>query len=332
MQPDSPIYDYFTGQDKVIAGMLSNPNDNLYTNLEAFKKKFPLLENNKFIMALEKDYEPEVGYYGIKFDNSFSFSKQEKEAFTTAIKTLLYNPQVYLNRPVTDKAVGPDGKFLIPEVQAEANLIKRLGLQIVFNSLLTSGLRKTASSYTELIPIEFFTEPMTHTYDQKQMQTSIKDFLYNVRGRLDATLFTGENLMNYLQMFGPQKAGGRPIFERVSVPTTLALTTDKDKKGNREVTLNSSKKVVVVSQKISETSKQRRLVMALNTGKTITTTKGQSSLFAILPSFLSNKTIYQLPVKDEGYQETLLLTDLELTADAKDPRLFGDTRVIQTCG
>jgi hypothetical protein len=326
MQPDSPIYDYFTGQDKVIAGMLSNPNNNLYTNLEAFKKKFPLLENNKFIMALEKDYEPEVGYYGVKFDNSFSFSKQEKEAFTTAIKTLLYNPQVYLNRPVTDKAVGPDGKFLIPEVQGEANDIKKLGFQIVFNSLLTSGLRKTASSYTELIPIEFFTEPMTHTYDQKKMQTSIKDFLYNVRGRLDATLFTEENLMNYVQMFGPQKAGGRPIFKRVNVDLNVSITPGKS------LSLNSSEKVVVVSQKISETSKQRRLMMALNTGQTVTTTKGASSLFVILPSFLSNKTIYQLPVLDENYQNVLTQTTLELTADAKDPRLFGDTRVIQTCG
>jgi hypothetical protein len=326
MQPESPVYDFFTGQDNVIAGLYSLPTDNIYTRLEDLKKKFPLLENNKFVMALEKDYEPEVGYYGIKFDNSFSFSKQEKEAFTTALKTLMYNPQVYLNRPTTDKAVGPDGKFLIPEVRAEVNTIKRLGMQLAINSLLTNGLRKTASSYHELIPIEFFTQPFRHTYDQKELQTSIKDYLYNVRSKLDASFFTGENLMNFVQMFGPQKAGGRPMFRRVKISLDTELAPGKT------LVLKNADKVVVLAQPVAPKSKQKRLMMALNTGQTVQTNDGTKSVFVVLPSFLSNKTVFQLPQMDDNYQNVLTQTTLELTADAKDPRLFGDTRVIQTCG
>jgi hypothetical protein len=326
MQPESPVYDFFTGQDKVIAGLYSLPTDNIYTRLEALKKQFPLLENNKFVMALEKDYEPEVGYYGIKFDNSFSFSKQEKEAFTTALKTLMYNPQVYLNRPATDKTVGPDGKFLIPEVREEANTIKRLGMQLAINSLLTNGLRKTASSYHDLIPIEFFTQPFRHTYDQKELQTSIKDYLYNVRSKLDASFFTGENLMNFVQMFGPQKAGGRPMFRRVKISLDTELAAGKT------LVLKNTDKVVVLAQPVAAKSKQKRLMMALNTGQTVQTKDGTKSVFVVLPSFLSNKTVFQLPQMDDNYQNVLTQTTLELTADAKDPRLFGDTRVIQTCG
>jgi hypothetical protein len=276
-------------------------------------------------MQLDKDFEPEVGYYGVKFDNSFSFSKQEKEAFTSALKTLIYNPQVYLNRPATDKAVGPDGKFLIPEVQSEVNKLKAYGVRLALNSMLTNGLRKTASSYTELVPVEFFTQKLSHSFDGKEMQTSIKDYLYNVRGKLDATFFTGDRMMTYVQMFGPQKAAGRPVFKRVKSKENIQL--------GQEVSLQSSEKIVIIPKPVSKKSKQKVLYIGMNTGKTIKTKDGVTlSTYVILPGFLTNKTVYKLPIITQQSQNVLALSSLELTADAKDPILYGDSRIIQTCG
>lgn len=153
MRPGSP----FAGMMSNMQSLYNNSQNNIYTKLQKLKERFPALNTNPFIANLEPDTVTEASYYGIKFDNTFKVSAAEKQSYTDGLYNLLYNPQFYIN---TDKTVDANGEYVNPETKAAYNEIKRMGINLAMHSFFVNGFRQGASSYADIVPIEFFTTPM----------------------------------------------------------------------------------------------------------------------------------------------------------------------------
>ncbi len=320
MEPESPLYRYFTADN--INRTFVDPATNIATRLELFKKLYPKLETNKFIAALEADITG-TSYSGIKFDNSFKYTKNDKEAFTTALRTLMFNPQVYIDRPDADKTIGPDGKFLIPEVNTLVMGMKEFAMDIIVNTIVTSGFRPGASSYAELIPQEFWTMPLRHkvinseTLKEETVSTSISNFLYAKRSELlSPAYFDQEKVTMYMQLFGLAKAGGRPLLKRISSKNVTATS--------KAALLKSDNKFVAIK------GDENKLYVGMATNQKVETDKGLMTRFMILPSFFAERTVYSIPART--VEDTLILdvASISLIDDYTDVKPYTDN-TINTC-
>jgi hypothetical protein len=179
--------------------------------MQDLKKEFPSLETNAFLANIEKDFDPENKYYGIKFDSSFSFNKEEKQRFTNALKAMLFTPQIYLNGYTSDMKF-ENGNIADPELRAAANRIKKLGINLVMNTFLVNGFRQGSSSYADLIPIEYLSVKQNVNGELK----SIADFLEDETLKMnDTNYFKPNDVINYMQLFGGMKADSIPLLDRV---------------------------------------------------------------------------------------------------------------------
>jgi hypothetical protein len=206
---NSPFIKYLNQEHA--ASMYLSPSDNIYTQMQDLKKEFPSLETNAFLANIEKDFDPENKYYGIKFDSSFSFNKEEKQRFTNALKAMLFTPQIYLNGYTSDMKF-ENGTIADPELRAAANRIKKLGINLVMNTFLVNGFRQGSSSYADLIPIEYLSVKQNVNGERK----SIADFLEDETLKMnDTNYFKPNDVINYMQLFGGMKADGIPLLDRV---------------------------------------------------------------------------------------------------------------------
>lgn len=153
MRPGSP----FAAMMNNMQALYNNSQNNIYTKLQNLKERFPALNTNPFVANLEPDTVTEASYYGIKFDNTFKVSAAEKQAYTDGLYNLLYNPQFYIN---TDKTVDANGEYVNTETKDAYNEIKTMGENLAMHSFFVNGFRQGASSYADIVPIEFFTTPM----------------------------------------------------------------------------------------------------------------------------------------------------------------------------
>ena len=223
MKKGSPFF------ENVTYGNMYTKESNIGNRLMFLKAKHPALASSPFIANLELDTNAEAGYYGVKFDNSVTPTRSAKEAYTNTLRTMLYNPVAFLSIPVEQKMVDENGNYS-PEVQNQANAIKRLGRDLVMHTFLTNGFRQSSDSYSDIIPVEFFTTPMQVPGSDKKI--TISEYLYNEREKLDnGDYFEAEDMINYMTMFGKMRAGGDGMltsipFEELK-PDMGAILTSK---------------------------------------------------------------------------------------------------------
>ena len=149
----SPFMNYLN--QNYAEGLYLNPNDNIGTRLNYFKKQYPKLASTKFVSNFEVDNDPVKGYYGIKFDGSFAFSRSEREGFTSTLRAMMFSPHYFLNVNPEDVVI-KDNVIQDPKLRSEATQIKQLGQQIAMHSFLSNAFRQGAGSYHDIIPIEFW--------------------------------------------------------------------------------------------------------------------------------------------------------------------------------
>lgn len=214
-----------------------DPNDNIYTRLQNLKKEFPALNENKFVANIEKDYVTQPvkkgkttdkfgkNYYGIKFDNTFSYSVPEKEAFTQGLYDMLFNPE-----------------FFVPDAnEAGANKIKAFGIKLAMHSFFANGFRQGASSYADIVPIEFF------TIKHKSGKSIVDFFREEANKAIQGDYFNHEDILQYMALFGRMRAGGSNLLTRVKNNNLDGRFASTDPKAPRNITFtNESAPFIVV--------------------------------------------------------------------------------------
>lgn len=201
MQEGSPFKELLTDMEV----MYSDPNNNIFTQLQALKVKFPGLNQNSFVANIEKDCVTQTtkkgkasdkfskNYYGIKFDNTFSYSVPEKEKFTQGLRDMLYNSE-----------------FFVPDAnEAGAKEIKDFAVKLAMHSFFANGFRQGASSYADIVPIEFFTS-------SENGKSIVNFFREEASKAIQGDYFDTGNLLQYMAMFGKMRAGGSNLLKRES--------------------------------------------------------------------------------------------------------------------
>lgn len=237
MRPGSPF-----AQLMDMAHLYTSSTNNLYTQMQDLKKKYPALNNNPFISNLEQDFDLKAGFYGIKFDNTIKATVNEKEQMTRGLYNLMYRPQFFVS---TDKTVDANGQFVNEDTKTAVKEIKSLGIKLAAHSFFINGFRQGASSYADLVPIEFFTTPMK----VGSGTISIIDFFKQEANKvLDGGYFSGEDILAYLGMFGKMRAGNQNLLRRttnnnltpaltsfLSETSTAAFVVVRNKKGDSAI-------------------------------------------------------------------------------------------------
>lgn len=306
-KPGSPFLNYIN--EDYARKMYSDSNNNIGTRLNRFKKQFPKLAANKFIANFETDNDTVKGYYGVKFDGSFAFSRAEREQFTAGLRAMIVTPQVFLNRNLEDVVI-KDGVIQDEQLRKEAEAIRQFGEQLAMHSFLSNGFRQGASSYHDIVPIEF--------WSKKQGEKSILDFLHEEGNKLaNPNYFSTADLMTYMQLFGPIKAEGFPLLERVNNkglnPKTTALSSEK----NRQF-------LVFTNRKTNE------IGTFVNAGKD----RGKGYRYVRLDSAFAGKAIYSLPdvnIDEKIAKAEAIMGYIEAFNDVRIPDANNEDNVVG-CG
>lgn len=216
MKPGSPFSDLMSN----MSSLYNKANDNIYTRLQGLKTKFPALNTNPFIANLEPDTDTEARYYGIKFDNTFKTSAGEKQSYTDGLYNLLYNPQFYVPG---DKTTDSAGNYTDTKVNEGIKEVKSLAIKLAMHSFFVNGFRQSASSYADIVPLEFFTTPMkvatkpSEPGIEVQDKISILDFFRQESFKArQSQYFNSQDILDYMAAFGKMRAGGSNLVRRVN--------------------------------------------------------------------------------------------------------------------
>jgi hypothetical protein len=261
MRPGSPMAGLADMEN-----LYRDPNDNIYTRLQALKTEFPGLNENKFVANIEKDYivQPNKkgktsdkfgkNYYGIKFDNTFSYSVPEKEGFTQGLYDMLFNPEFFV----------PDGN------QKDANRIKAFAIKLAMHSFFANGFRQGASSYADIVPIEFF------TIKHKNGKSIVDFFREEAKKAVTGDYFDHRDLLQYMALFGRMRAGGSNLLTRAKSPNLDSRFASTDPKAPKNITFSSESApfIVVRNQKNGLSAVFMRLNRSENNGYVYTIMEG----------------------------------------------------------
>jgi hypothetical protein len=208
MRKGSPFF-----ENASYESLYSDPTNNIGTQLTQLKLDNKALASNPFISKLELDSNLEAKYYGVKFDASTTPTRADKESMTNGLRAMLFNPIAYVSASAEDKQM-VNGKYK-PEIEKEVKAIRKLGRDLVMHTFITNGFRQSSNSYSDIIPVEFFTTPMK-VKGRKDL-VSIADFFEEEKKNLnDANYFQPEDMLKYITMFGKMRAGSSGLFETVS--------------------------------------------------------------------------------------------------------------------
>ena len=204
----SPLADFFTPEHTEIA--YKSTTTNLAVKLDEMKNKYPALLGNAFISNLGKDdANDDEGaiVYLVRFDNSFNFTRGEKDIFTGDFRKLLYSPADYANNPSN-----------IDEVEE----IKQFAEDLAANSIRTRGFDLGSNSYTDIIPLEFWTNPRVVRYGKDAGRVTTKSpvefFTTKTRELASPSALTDE-LFDFVRANGFMRHGGKTLLNRKKLKT-----------------------------------------------------------------------------------------------------------------
>jgi len=205
---DSPLADFFTPEHTEVT--YKSTTTNLAVRLDEMKTKYPALLGNSLISNLGKDdANDDEGaiVYLIRFDNSFNFTRGEKDIFTGDFRKLLYSPAEYANNPSN-----------INEVEE----IKQFAEDLAANSIRTRGFDLGSNSYTDIVPLEFWTNPRVNRYGSNAGKVTAKSpvefFMSKLRELNSASSLTDE-LFDFVRANGFMRHGGKTLLNRKKLKT-----------------------------------------------------------------------------------------------------------------
>jgi hypothetical protein len=205
---DSPLADFFTPEHTEIT--YKSTTTNLAVRLDEMKTKYPALLGNSLISNLGKDdANDDEGaiVYLIRFDNSFNFTRGEKDIFTGDFRKLLYSPAEYANNPSN-----------INEVEE----IKQFAEDLAANSIRTRGFDLGSNSYTDIVPLEFWTNPRVNRYGSNAGKVTAKspvEFFMSKLRELNSPSSLTDELFDFVRANGFMRHGGKTLLNRKKLKT-----------------------------------------------------------------------------------------------------------------
>ena len=183
-QPNSPFIDGGIISENTFRNMYINPNNNLVTKLEEIKVKYPELNNNLFVQALEEDpSNKETGLFLLRLDLPIGISTTDKNQFSDSLNQLISSP----NEEIRD-----------------------FGKSLVVNQILTSGFNPTFGSYIDLIPTEALTTNMLNTSAESPVE-----FFRQEATALTKTDYFDNFQHEFVRTYGLQSPGGVPLLKTI---------------------------------------------------------------------------------------------------------------------
>lgn len=205
---ESPLADFFTPEHTEIT--YKSTATNLAVRLDQMKSKYPALLSNSLISNLGKDDSNDdegALVYLVKFDNSFNFTRGEKDIFTGDFRKLLYSPAEYANNP---------------EDANQVQEIKDFAEDLAANAIRTRGFDLGSNSYTDIIPIEFWTNTRVVRYGKDRGKVTAKSpvefFLTKTRDLNDPSSLNDE-ILDFVRANGFMRHGGKTLLNRKKVKT-----------------------------------------------------------------------------------------------------------------
>jgi hypothetical protein len=217
-QPNSPLVNNGIISGETFDSLYTNPNDNIITKLTNLQAKYPQLNNNVFIQALEIDpSNVETNLFLLKVDIPFGASTADKNNLTDGLRDLLYS----------------NLEGLTIEQDQE---IQNFGKLLIANQFLTSGYIPTHGSYIDLIPSEVLT-----TDKLNRGQNSPVEFFEQEMEELRRDNYFNDFVHEFIRTYGTSKPGGVPILDVIN-----KVDMDKDgfvsiEKGKPELYGNDNK-------------------------------------------------------------------------------------------
>ena len=183
-QPNSPFIDGGIISENTFRNMYINPNNNLVTKLEEIKVKYPELNNNLFVQALEEDpSNKETGLFLLRLDLPIGISTTDKNQFSDSLNQLISST----NEEIRD-----------------------FGKSLVVNQILTSGFNPTFGSYIDLIPTEALTTNMLNTSAESPVE-----FFRQEATALTKTDYFDNFQHEFVRTYGLQSPGGVPLLKTI---------------------------------------------------------------------------------------------------------------------
>jgi len=203
---ESPLADFFT-QEHLSKTYLSK-DTNIDKKLDEMKAKYPSLTGNKFVSNFardEKNDSMEAKFFTVKFDNSYGFSRTEKDMFTAELRKLLYSPEKY----VTD----PGNTEQIKE-------IKELAEDLAAHSIVSRGFDIGANSFTDIIPVEFWTSPRINRYGKDAGKVTAKSpvefFMTKVKD-VQSNDYLNDELFNFIRANAFMRHGKKTLLRKKNI-------------------------------------------------------------------------------------------------------------------
>lgn len=158
---NTELRDVFTKQrvNELLLG-----DNHIARKFENLVEEIPLLKKNDFLKMISpdsKNVDSANLIKRIKFENSYSYSRAEKEGFTDGILQMMQKPGLF-----TDS-------------KTEQQKIIDFVDDLVAYNLLSYGVNSGAGSFFDLIPIEYWTEKnITQDYRKEVENLKNKDYLF----------------------------------------------------------------------------------------------------------------------------------------------------------
>lgn len=205
---ESPLADFFTREH--IQKTYMSKETNIDKRLDEMKAKYPALIGNKFISNLardEKNDEPTARFFTVKFDNSYGFSRTEKDTFTAELRKLLYSPEKYATDPLD---------------AAQVREIREFGEDVTAHSIVSRGFEIGANSFADVVPIEFWTTPRTIRYGKSAGKITAKspvDFFMTKVKEVQSSESLNDELFNFIRANAFMRHGKKTLLRKKNVKT-----------------------------------------------------------------------------------------------------------------
>ena len=239
---ESPLADFFSKEH--IEKTYLSKDTNIDKRLDEMKAKYPALIGNKFISNLardEKNDEPEARFFTIKFDNSYGFSRTEKDMFTAELRKLLYSPEKYASDPANPQ---------------EIKEIKEFAEDVTAHAIVSRGFDIGANSFADVVPVEFWTSPRTVRYGRNAGKVTTKspvDFFMTKVREVQNSAYLNDEIFNFIRSNAFMRHGKKTLLRKKNVKTLADKVTVDGVSNNFVLLVEKASREVGLYTKASST-------------------------------------------------------------------------------
>jgi hypothetical protein len=203
---ESPLADFFT--EEHLSKTYLSKETNIDKRLDEMKAKYPSLTGNKFISNFTRDEKNDAldaKFFTIKFDNSYGFSRTEKDMFTAELRKVLYSPEKYVSDPTDAQQIKE---------------VKEFAEDLAAHSIVSRGFDIGANSFTDIIPIEFWANPRINRYGRDAGKVTAKspvEFFMTKVNDVQNNNYLNDEIFNFIRSNAFMRHGKKTLLRKKNV-------------------------------------------------------------------------------------------------------------------